>query len=207
MLGTCIEIRYPNQIQVVCLFETYFRTWYDRTQRPHCAGCSSHGQNKGFPLSKPTHFPNIANKIWKKLDRYGKPGINVTLKNISTQAFFGFFQIAHLRGFGMPVRQCWFLSLILFGSGFSELLFQTVWLREFRLIFGCSTPASAAVLGVFMAGLGAGGLFFGRKADRSHDPLKLYSRLEIGAACLVVFSPFLVTSQKRGARAPLRLAK
>jgi len=146
-------------------------------------------------------------KIWKKLDRYGKPGINVTLKNISTQAFFGFFQIAHLRGFGMPVRQCWFLSLILFGSGFSELLFQTVWLREFRLIFGCSTPASAAVLGVFMAGLGAGGLFFGRKADRSHDPLKLYSRLEIGAACLVVFSPFLVTSQKRGARAPLRLAK
>ena len=63
MLGTCIEIRYPNQIQVVCLFETYFRTWYDRTQRPHCAGCSSHGQNKGFPLSKPTHFPNIANKF------------------------------------------------------------------------------------------------------------------------------------------------
>ena len=60
MLGTCIEIRYPNQIQVVCLFETYFRTWYDRTQRPHCAGCSSRGQNKGFPLSKPTHFPNIA---------------------------------------------------------------------------------------------------------------------------------------------------
>jgi len=37
-----------------------FAPGYDRTQRPHCAGCSSHGQNKGFPLSKPTHFPNIA---------------------------------------------------------------------------------------------------------------------------------------------------
>src|SRR5439155_805476 len=55
------------------------------------------------------------------------------------------------------------VSLFLFGSGFCALIYQTTWLREFRLIFGASTAASAAVLGVFMAGLGFGGIFLGRR--------------------------------------------
>ena len=51
-------------------------------------------------------------------------------------------------------------ALLLFGSGFCALVYQTAWLREFRLIFGASTAASAAVLGVFMAGLGFGGIVY-----------------------------------------------
>jgi hypothetical protein len=39
---------------------------------------------------------------------------------------------------------------LVFGSGLCALLYQTTWLREFRLIFGSSTAASAAVLGIFM---------------------------------------------------------
>ena len=85
-----------------------------------------------------------------------------------------------------------FLALVLFGSGFSGLVFQTVWLREFRLIFGCSTPASAAVLGVFMAGLGFGAYIFGRKADRWDNPLRLYAALELGVAGFVAVTPFLL---------------
>ena len=47
------------------------------------------------------------------------------------------------------------VCLFLFGSGLCALVYQTVWLREFRLIFGASTAATAAVLGIFMGGLGA----------------------------------------------------
>jgi len=47
---------------------------------------------------------------------------------------------------------------LLFGSGFCALLYQMAWLREFRLVFGASTAASAAVVAIFVGGLGAGGL-------------------------------------------------
>ena len=84
------------------------------------------------------------------------------------------------------------VSLLLFGSGFCALIYRTAWLREFRLIFGGSTAASAAVLGVFMAGLGFGGIVLGRKAENKAKPLEFYGRLElfiaIGAAC----SPLLI---------------
>lgn len=60
------------------------------------------------------------------------------------------------------------ISLILFGSGLSALIYQTVWLREFRLIFGTSTAASAAVLALFMGGLGAGSMFFGARVAMAH---------------------------------------
>jgi spermidine synthase len=36
------------------------------------------------------------------------------------------------------------VAALLFGSGFCALVYQTAWLREFRLIFGASTLASAA---------------------------------------------------------------
>src|SRR5437667_301777 len=37
------------------------------------------------------------------------------------------------------------VGLLLFGSGFCALVYQTTWLREFQLIFGGSTAASAVV--------------------------------------------------------------
>src|SRR6059058_3247446 len=83
------------------------------------------------------------------------------------------------------------LSLLLFGSGFSALLYQTVWLRQFRLIFGASTAASAAVLAIFMGGLGAGGILIGRRVDRSRNPLFLYGLLEVGVAVFAGLTPVL----------------
>ena len=55
------------------------------------------------------------------------------------------------------------IALLLFGSGFCALIYQIVWLREFRLIFGASTAASAAVLGIFMGGLGIGSAWLGSR--------------------------------------------
>jgi len=85
------------------------------------------------------------------------------------------------------------VSLLLFGSGLCALVYQTVWLREFRLIFGASTAATAAVLGIFMGGLGVGSVVFGRWSEKAKSPLKMYSNLEFGIALTAAATPFLVT--------------
>ena len=41
-----------------------------------------------------------------------------------------------------------------------------MWLQEFRLIFGSSTPATAAVLAIFMGGLGLGAAWFVQRVAR-----------------------------------------
>ncbi len=84
------------------------------------------------------------------------------------------------------------VALLLFGSGFCALVYQTAWLRMFRLIFGASTAASAAVLAIFMAGLGFGGLLLGRRADHHPSPLGLYAGLEAGIAVSAGLSPLLL---------------
>ncbi|MBX3182590.1 MAG: fused MFS/spermidine synthase [Polyangiaceae bacterium] len=83
------------------------------------------------------------------------------------------------------------VSLLLFGSGFAALVYQTAWQRTLRLTFGASTGASAAVLAVFLGGLGLGGLWFGRRVEREGRPLFLYGNLELGIALLAAVSPFL----------------
>ncbi len=85
------------------------------------------------------------------------------------------------------------VSLLLFGSGLCALVYQTVWLREFRLIFGASTAATAAVLGIFMGGLGVGSLLLGGRAEKAKRPLAFYARLEIAIALAAAATPFLVT--------------
>src|SRR5687768_14034757 len=84
------------------------------------------------------------------------------------------------------------VSLLLFGSGACASVYQMVWLREFRLIFGASTAASAAVLAIFMGGLGLGGLLLGPRADRTARPLAFYGRLELLIAASAALTPLLV---------------
>jgi hypothetical protein len=84
------------------------------------------------------------------------------------------------------------LALLLLGSGLCALVCQTTWLREFRLFFGASTAASAAVLAIFMGGLGAGSLLLGGRADHSPNPLRRYAVLELGVAASAAVTPFLL---------------
>lgn len=84
------------------------------------------------------------------------------------------------------------MAALLFGSGLSALVYQTAWQKSFRLIFGASSSASAAVLAMFMAGLGLGGLIIGRRAEQSRRPLQLYGQLELGIALLAGLSPLLL---------------
>ncbi len=82
--------------------------------------------------------------------------------------------------------------LLLFGSGLAALTYQTVWMREFRLVFGASTASTAAVSALFMAGLGVGGYFLGPRADREERPLLFYAKLEFAIAVLALLSPLLL---------------
>src|SRR5688500_1657898 len=86
----------------------------------------------------------------------------------------------------------WRVAGLLFVSGLCALVYQVAWLREFRLIFGASTAASAAVLAIFIGGLGAGGLLLGSRADRHPRPLLFYAELETIVAISAAATPFLL---------------
>lgn len=90
------------------------------------------------------------------------------------------------------------LALLLFGSGLCALVYQVIWFRLFRQSFGASTAASAAVLAVFMGGLGMGGALLGRRADRTASPLRLYAGLEVGIALAAALSPWLADLAQAG---------
>lgn len=53
-----------------------------------------------------------------------------------------------------------------FFSGFTGLLYELVWVRLFTQVFGNTVYSSASVLAAFMAGLGAGGWWFGRYIEK-----------------------------------------
>ena len=70
-------------------------------------------------------------------------------------------------------------------SGATGLVYQSLWLRSFGLVFGTTTDAIALVLAIFMGGLGLGSFLAGRR--RSLSPLRDYAFVEmgIGATALV----------------------
>src|ERR1700730_17593072 len=90
----------------------------------------------------------------------------------------------------------WSAAALLFGSGFCALVYQTAWLREFRLIFGASTAASAAVLAIFIGGLGAGGLLLGPRAGRHPPPPRLFATLEAIVSVPAALSPLLLRTAR-----------
>ncbi|HKB81427.1 MAG TPA: fused MFS/spermidine synthase, partial [Thermoanaerobaculia bacterium] len=90
------------------------------------------------------------------------------------------------------MRATWKVAGLLFCSGASALIYQTVWMRQFRLIFGASTLATAAVLAIFLGGLGAGSALLGRRADAVPRPLRFYGNLELAIAISAAVSPAIL---------------
>ena len=86
----------------------------------------------------------------------------------------------------------WSLAPLVCASGVCALVYQIAWQREFRLIFGASTAASASVVAVFMGGLGLGGRVLGPWADRRSDPLRFYAILEALVAATAACTPVLL---------------
>jgi len=82
-----------------------------------------------------------------------------------------------------------FISVVLFLSGASALLFQTLWLRLSGLAFGNSTWATALILSSFMAGLGLGGALAAVLRLPRARPLRIYAALEV---IIAIFGSTLV---------------
>src|SRR4051812_25809835 len=87
-------------------------------------------------------------------------------------------------------------TALVFMSGFCALVYQVVWMRQFRLVLGASTSASAAVVAIFIAGLGTGGLVLGRRVERSRQPLLFYAQLETGIAVFSALTPWLLAAAR-----------
>jgi predicted membrane-bound spermidine synthase len=82
------------------------------------------------------------------------------------------------------------ISVVLFLSGSSALLFETLWLRLSGLAFGNSIWAAALILSSFMAGLALGSGIAASLTLRRARPLRVYAGLEMAVAvcgCTLVF--------------------
>jgi spermidine synthase len=79
---------------------------------------------------------------------------------------------------------------LFFLSGASALAYELVWQRLLNLVFGVSTLSVSAVLAAFMGGLALGGLLFGRWADRTRRPLRLYAGVEAALGLTALAVPF-----------------
>ena len=84
------------------------------------------------------------------------------------------------------------VALLVLASGCAALVFQIAWMRELRLVFGATTAATAAVLAIFMAGLGIGSALLGKVADRVANPLRMYGLLEVAIALSTAVTPQLI---------------
>src|SRR5467141_1593658 len=82
------------------------------------------------------------------------------------------------------------LSGLLFLSGISALIFETLWLRVSGLVFGNSVWSAALILSTFMAGLALGTTIAAALRLRQIRPLRFYALLELAVAflgCTIVF--------------------
>lgn len=73
-------------------------------------------------------------------------------------------------------------GLFFFISGFSALLFETVWFRQAGLMLGNSVWASSITVSSFMAGLAIGSAVSFRWAERIRKPLRAYAIAELVVA-------------------------
>ena len=79
-------------------------------------------------------------------------------------------------------------AALLLGSGTTALVFETLWVKQLGRVVGVEVHAVSVALAAFFAGLALGSAFFGRRADRTAHPLRLYACLEAGAAASGVAS-------------------
>lgn len=77
-------------------------------------------------------------------------------------------------------------------SGFSALVFEVVWVRELRLLFGSTTLAVGSTVAAFMLGLSLGGILGGRISRAGRYNLSTYGWLELAIAIWGGLVPFLL---------------
>jgi spermidine synthase len=123
---------------------------------------------------------------------FAKRGASLCRLWCATEALASRFVFAALGGKHLRLGQVRvaIVSVILFLSGCSALLFQTLWLRLSGLAFGNSVWSAALILSSFMAGLALGSAIAASATLPRLRPLRVYAGLEIVVAifgCTLVF--------------------
>ncbi|MEN8152372.1 MAG: fused MFS/spermidine synthase, partial [Planctomycetota bacterium] len=95
----------------------------------------------------------------------------------------------------MPTKRS-YLLLLLFLSGAGTLVLEVAWFRRMAQIAGATAIAMGAVLAAVIGGMAVGALLFGRRADRSPHPLRLYGLLEAGIALAAIVTPWLLDASR-----------
>ena len=83
-----------------------------------------------------------------------------------------------------PPGATWPSASLLFLSGLSGLVYQVLWVKQLSLVVGADVHAITAGVSAFFAGLAIGGFLFGRLADRSSHPERLFAALELAIGLL-----------------------
>ncbi len=71
-------------------------------------------------------------------------------------------------------------------------MYQVVWFKYLSLFLGNTTYAQTMVLASFMSGLAIGAAWWGKRADRSRNPLALYGWLELGIGLYCLAYPWFL---------------
>jgi len=87
----------------------------------------------------------------------------------------------------------WVILVCFLLSGTSGLIYQVIWVRQLELVFGTTAFAASTVLTAFMTGLALGSYYFGRRAKRTAQPLRLYGFLELGIGIYGLAIPHIFT--------------
>ncbi|MCE9594787.1 MAG: tetratricopeptide repeat protein [Planctomycetes bacterium] len=81
------------------------------------------------------------------------------------------------------------LYAAVFASGSAALIHEVTWARLIANWIGSTAAAQAVVLAVFMFGLAAGAVLFGRRSDGGRSPVSIYIALEIAIALYCIALP------------------
>lgn len=84
------------------------------------------------------------------------------------------------------------IAILFVLSGLAGLIYQVVWFKHLSYFLGNTTYSQVIVLATFMGGLAIGSWWWGKRADRSRDALKLFAWLEVAIAiyCFLYFPIF-----------------
>ena len=91
------------------------------------------------------------------------------------------------------------LFVLFFVSGFSGLIYESVWAHYVKLFLGHAAYAQTLVLVVFIGGLAIGAALCARVAERIRNPLRVYAWIEGGVGLLsLVFHALFVAATDWG---------
>ena len=88
------------------------------------------------------------------------------------------------------------LAALLFCSGAGALVLEVAWFRRLAQVAGATSVALGAVLAAVIGGMALGAYLFGKTAQASPRPLRLYAKLEAIIAALAIATPWLLSASE-----------